>query len=168
MHFEFLIDGQPISLDLERRGEGEFTARFGTEIVTVPATPVDDRTIAFRIGERVYLGSSADRGPGCHVAVGGRHFQLVDAAQAEAAGQGADHRQAERALASPMPGTVVKLGVKAGDAVERGQLCAVVEAMKMENELRAGCRGTVTAVRVAEKQQVAGGEVLVEIEPAEE
>ncbi len=168
MQYEFLIDGRPIALDLERRGEGEFAARFGTEVWKVHATTVDDRTVAFRLGDQVYLGSSADRGPECHVAVGGRHFHLVDAARADAAGQGSDHRQAERVLVSPMPGTVVKLAVQPGDAVERGQLCAVVEAMKMENELRAGCRGTVTAVRVAEKQQVAGGAVLVEIEPAEE
>jgi biotin carboxyl carrier protein len=168
MHFEFLIDGRPIALDLERRGEGEFVARIGGEAVSVQAVSVDGGTVAFRLGDRVFLGSAAERGTGYHVAVGGRHFRLDDAARAEAAGHGTDHRQAERSLVSPMPGTVVKLLVRPGDAVERGQLCAVVEAMKMENELRAGFRGTVSAVRVAERQQVAGGEVLVELEPAEE
>jgi acetyl/propionyl-CoA carboxylase alpha subunit len=168
MHFEYLIDGQPIALELERRGEGEFVARFGEEAWTVQAAPVDDRTVVIRLGDRVFLGSAADCGTGWHVAAGGRHLRLEDAARAEGAGYGADDRLAGRILVSPMPGTVVKLVVKTGEAVERGQLCAVVEAMKMENELRAGCRGTVSAVRVAEKQQVAGGEVLVEIEPAEE
>ena len=167
MHFEFVIDGQTITLDLERRGEGEFVARFGGEAWVVQAAPVDDHTVAFRLGDRAFLGSAADRGPGCHVAVGGRHLALEDAARAEAAGHRGDDRLAGRILVSPMPGTVVKLVVQPGDAVERGQLCAGVEAMKMENERRAGCRGTVSAVRVAEKQQVAGGEVLVEIEPAE-
>ena len=168
MHFEYLIDGQPIALELERRGEGEFVARFGGETWMVQAAPVDDRTVAFRLGDRVFLGSSAELGTGCHVAVGGRHLRLEDAARAEAEGRGSEDRQAGRILVSPMPGTVVKLLVRPGDAVERGQLCAVVEAMKMENELRAGCRGTVSAVRVAERQQVAGGEVLIELDPAEE
>jgi biotin carboxyl carrier protein len=65
---------------------------------------------------------------------------------------------------APMPGKVVKILVKAGDAVTVGQPIAVVEAMKMENELRAPRDGKIVAVHVAEGQAVDGQAALLTIE----
>ena len=64
-----------------------------------------------------------------------------------------------------MPGRVVSLLVEAGDAVEAGQGIVVLEAMKMENEIKAPIDGTVSEIRVQEKQDVAVNDVLVVIEP---
>src|SRR6185436_17037632 len=55
-------------------------------------------------------------------------------------------------LRSPMPGKVVKVLVKVGDDVAAGQGVAVIEAMKMENEMRAGRTGKVSAIHVTEGQ----------------
>lgn len=63
-----------------------------------------------------------------------------------------------------MPGVVKKVLVAEGDAVERGQVIAVLEAMKMENDIEAESAGTVAAVHVQEGQAVDGGEALFEIE----
>lgn len=68
------------------------------------------------------------------------------------------------AVRSPMPGRVVKVAVKAGDAVKGGQGVVVVEAMKMENELRAPRDGVVKAVRASEGATVESGQELVLIE----
>jgi biotin carboxyl carrier protein len=68
------------------------------------------------------------------------------------------------AVTSPMPGKVVKLLCKPGDAVTPGQGLVVVEAMKMENELRAARAGTVQAIRVKEGQAVEGNETLLTLE----
>jgi biotin carboxyl carrier protein len=65
---------------------------------------------------------------------------------------------------APMPGRIVKVLVKAGDRVARGQGLVVVEAMKMENELRAPREGTVAAVRVSEGMSVEASAVLVVVE----
>ena len=65
---------------------------------------------------------------------------------------------------APMPGRVVKVLVAAGDRVEARQGVVVVEAMKMENELRAPRAGTVREVRVAEGASVEAQAVLVVIE----
>ena len=67
-------------------------------------------------------------------------------------------------VVAPMPGRIVKLLVAPGDAVTARQGLLVVEAMKMENELRAPRAGTVTAVRVAEGASVEANAVLVVIE----
>jgi pyruvate carboxylase subunit B len=67
-------------------------------------------------------------------------------------------------LVAPMPGLVVRVMVEAGDQVVPGQGLVVVEAMKMENELRASAPATVKAVLVQPGQAVEKGAVLVEME----
>ena len=67
-------------------------------------------------------------------------------------------------VVAPMPGRIVKVLVKAGDHVVGGQGLVVVEAMKMENELRATRDGTVAAVRVSEGMSVDANAVLVVVE----
>ena len=67
-----------------------------------------------------------------------------------------------------MTGTVRQVAVEVGQAVEAGALLVVLEAMKMEQPLRAAEAGVVAAVRVAEGQVVEAGEVLVVVEPADQ
>jgi biotin carboxyl carrier protein len=67
-------------------------------------------------------------------------------------------------VASPMPGKVVKLLVKVDEEVAAGQGLVVVEAMKMENELRAPRPGKVKAIHVKEGQPVEGQETLITLE----
>jgi len=67
-------------------------------------------------------------------------------------------------VVAPMPGKVVRVLVKAGDEVKARQGLVVVEAMKMENELRAARDGRVRDVAVAEGQSVDAGAVLLVVE----
>lgn len=67
-------------------------------------------------------------------------------------------------LVAPMPGLIVRVHVKAGDLVQAGQGLVVMEAMKMENELRVTVAGRVTDVRVTNGAIVEKGAVLVEME----
>lgn len=61
---------------------------------------------------------------------------------------------AGKAIVSPLPGVVISVDVKEGSVVKRGQKVAVIEAMKMENEILSDCDGTVTAVHVAKGDSV--------------
>ena len=67
------------------------------------------------------------------------------------------------AIVAPLPGSVVSICVKAGDAVKSGQQLAVIEAMKMENEILAPADGTVKAVHVSAGQAVQQGDALIEL-----
>ena len=67
-------------------------------------------------------------------------------------------------LVAPMPGMIVRVNVKEGDAVQTGQGMVVMEAMKMENELRAAAAGTVKRVHVAPGTAVEKGALLLEME----
>jgi biotin carboxyl carrier protein len=66
-------------------------------------------------------------------------------------------------LVAPMPGLVVRINVQPGDEVQPGQPLVVMEAMKMENELRATTPGFVVAIRVQPGAAVEKGAVLVEL-----
>ena len=66
-------------------------------------------------------------------------------------------------LIAPMPGLVVRVNVQPGDEVQPGQPLVVIEAMKMENELRSSTPGFVAAIRVAAGVAVEKGAVLIEL-----
>jgi pyruvate carboxylase subunit B len=67
-------------------------------------------------------------------------------------------------LVAPMPGLIVRVHAKAGDRVQAGQGLVVMEAMKMENELRATADGTVKTVLVEPGKAVEKGAILLEME----
>lgn len=70
-------------------------------------------------------------------------------------------------LESPMAGKVVAINVSPGDAVEEGECVLIIEAMKMENDLKAHISGTIGQVAVEVGQAVEVGDLLVTIEAAE-
>ena len=113
------------------------------------------------------------------VEVGGRRLDVVlPAGFAAAAGGGAAVGAAKKpkrekkkagaaasgdALASPMQGTIVKVGVADGDEVAEGDVVVVLEAMKMEQPLKAHRAGTVTGLKAEVGATVSSGEVICEI-----
>ena len=66
-------------------------------------------------------------------------------------------------VSSPMPGTILRVNVANGQAVKKGDVLMVLEAMKMENEIMAPCDGTVASVNVQASASVETGTVLCTI-----
>jgi pyruvate carboxylase subunit B len=62
-----------------------------------------------------------------------------------------------------MPGLVLRLPLSEGDAVEEGDEVIVLEAMKMEQPVKASCSGVITAINVNQGDQVKAGQILVQI-----
>jgi biotin carboxyl carrier protein len=69
-----------------------------------------------------------------------------------------------RKIVAPMPGKVVRLLVQEGDMVETGAAVAVVEAMKMQNEIKTPKKGTIQKITVTEGSAVNAGDVLAIVE----
>ncbi len=63
-----------------------------------------------------------------------------------------------------MPGKIVKLFKKEGDAVTKGETVVILEAMKMENEIKSGATGVIKSINVKEGQALEAGFLMVEIE----
>ncbi len=72
--------------------------------------------------------------------------------------------EAETLLVSPMPGKVVKIPVKTGDKVQKGDTVIIIAAMKMESEYKAMKDGVVTEIFVKEEQIIDGNQPLIKIE----
>ena len=79
-------------------------------------------------------------------------------------GQGATANQGRQEIAASMPGKVIRVLVAPGDAVEEGQGLVVVEAMKMQNEMKSPKAGRVAEVRARADARVGAGEILVVVE----
>lgn len=93
---------------------------------------------------------------------GSYEFALVDPRRALLAGAGGTGAGGG-VLSAPMPGKIVKLLVKPGDAVQEGQTLLVMEAMKMQNELKSNAAGTVSIVHVQEGATVETGAALITV-----
>jgi pyruvate carboxylase subunit B len=154
---EVVVNGESVSFD-------------GTDTVArvseVEGTPVRLVTIADAV-HRVIARPGARRGEytvrlnGYRYAVDAlderaRTIRRLSAASATAAGPAR--------LVAPMPGLIVRVNVRRGDEVRAGQGLVVMEAMKMENELRAPADGRVKDVRVAPGTAVEKGAVLIDME----
>ena len=85
------------------------------------------------------------------------------AQKAQSSGQQEEDREGETAIKAPMPGTVLKVNVKEGDEVKKGQSLLLLEAMKMENDITAPVDGKVLQVKVNKGSSVNAGDVMISI-----
>ena len=87
----------------------------------------------------------------------------VQAAPAAAAAPAAKPAGASEKLASPLPGVIIEISVKEGQQVKAGQKVAILEAMKMENEIPAPKDGTITEIHVHKGDTLQEGDPVVTI-----
>ena len=105
------------------------------------------------------------RGTGQEVWVNGRRLAIeVFDPRDQRPGQGASANHGRQEIAASMPGKVVRVLVTQADTVEEGQGLVVVEAMKMQNEIKSPKSGRVLEVRAQPDATVVAGEVLVVVE----
>ncbi len=100
--------------------------------------------------------------------VGGRAalpVRVTDARARVTGAVGGVAQKGPRPMKSPMPGVVVEVRVEVGAIVEKGHVLLVLEAMKMQNELKAEVRCTVTAVHAKKGGSVAAGAKLLDLGP---
>jgi glutaconyl-CoA/methylmalonyl-CoA decarboxylase subunit gamma len=118
-------------------------------------------------GERVPLTASdlvRESGPVTTATSAAAAGAAAASAAAAAGGAITPASEAQDGLFAPVPGKIVDVFVKAGDAVDEGTPLVVLEAMKMENELRAPKKGKVTVVAVQKGDTAQRGQLLVGIE----
>ena len=96
------------------------------------------------------------------VSINGRDIEvkLIDPKRLRGTGAGANHGDGLAEIRTAMPGKIVRILLEVGAAVEKGNGVLVVEAMKMQNELKAPKSGTVSEIRVSEGDTAAAGDVL--------
>ena len=164
MKYEAKIDGQPISLELDER-DGRVSARVGERDYEVKVERPEAGVYLLFVGEKIYevRVSAAEKGS-LHIAVRGKSFavKLIDRKHLRLA---AEHNEdGRRQLVAPMPGKVIRVLLGEGDTVDAGQGVVVVEAMKMQNEIKSPKSGRVVRLRVKEGETVTANQVLAVVE----
>ncbi|MCE0732609.1 sodium-extruding oxaloacetate decarboxylase subunit alpha [Halomonas sp. G15] len=97
------------------------------------------------------------------VAEGGEVGAVQEQAAAAQPAAGAPAAPSGEAITAPLAGNIFKVNVREGDSVAEGDVVIILEAMKMETEVRAASAGTVSSVKVSEGDSVAVGDVLIEL-----
>jgi biotin carboxyl carrier protein len=164
MTYEIAIDGKTYRLDLVK-ADRRWTCRVDGREVEVDALLVAPNVLSLRVGNRVYEVKSEQIGGEPHLAVGSSRFavEVRDPRSLRGRGRAADH-DGPRKLTAPMPGKVVRVLVSPGSAIEAGAGVLVVEAMKMQNEVKSPKKGIVQKILVMEGAAVNAGDVLAIVE----
>ena len=164
MTYEVAIDGKNYRLDL-RQIEGQWTCRLDGREIEVDAVLARPNVLSLRIGNKAYEVKCERAGSDVHIWVGSRRFapEVRDPRSLRSRGRSVDEH-GPRKLTAPMPGKVVRILLAQGDEVEAGAGILVVEAMKMQNEVKSPKKGTVQKILVAEGAAVNAGDVLAIVE----
>lgn len=164
MKYEVEIHGREVSVELEQRN-GRVQARVGPREYDLEVVSPEEGVYTFLAGDRVYEANVWSIEPNSlRVELAGHFFSttIIDRKHRRPAiERGIEGRQS---LVAPMPGKVVRVLLAPGDEVSMGQGVVVVEAMKMQNEIKSPKSGRVVEVRVVEGATVNANQVLAVVE----
>jgi biotin carboxyl carrier protein len=164
MLYDVTIDGKKYRLDLNR-ADGRWSCRLDGREIEVDAVLARTDVLSLRVGNLAYEIKSERVANDLHLWVGSARFaaEVRDPRSLRGRARAAGDRGPKKIVA-PMPGKVVRLLVKEGDEVELGAGVAVVEAMKMQNEIKSPKKGTVQKIMATEGAAVNAGDVLAIVE----
>lgn len=165
MVYDVTIDGKDFRLELERAETG-WQCRLNGHTVEIDAVLARRDVLSVLIDGKAYEIKREHTATNTHLWVGSVCYlaELRDPRSLRGRkGAGADDRGPKKILA-PMPGKVVRMLVDQGQPVEAGQSILVVEAMKMQNEIKSPKKGTVQKIVAVEGANVNAGDVLAVVE----
>ena len=136
------LDGQPASVDAVEISPGTISVLLDGQSFVISVTPAADGKLKLQTSTYEFAG------------------EVVDPRAWRGRRHGGAEAEGRQQVVAPMPGKVVRVLVKEGEQVEARQGLFVVEAMKMQNEIRSPKGGTVERVLVTAGQAVNSGEVL--------
>ncbi|NGP76933.1 acetyl-CoA carboxylase biotin carboxyl carrier protein subunit [Balneolaceae bacterium YR4-1] len=145
---EFTLNGETRSFTFHRQENGRYLLRSGTKVFKIDNVSYDKHTVQFTIN-----------GAWTKVDVRDEQDLLLDKLGFKTASE-----IGEGELNAPMPGKILEMIVKEGDEVSLGDPVAILEAMKMENELKAPIDGIVKTIAVAKNDSVEKNALILEIE----
>ena len=164
MTYDVTIDGNHHQLELNRT-EGDWLCRLDGREIEVDAVLARPDVLSLRIGNQAYEVKCERVASELHLWVGSERFavEVRDPRSLRGRTRTVDDH-GPRKLTAPMPGKVVRVLVAQGTGVENGAGVLVVEAMKMQNEIKSPKKGTIQKILVREGSAVNAGDVLAIVE----
>jgi acetyl-CoA carboxylase biotin carboxylase subunit len=171
MELSIAVDGEKLDLEIEKIKGNHYVFRIGQQELEAGLKLIRPGEVSFTVGNHQYDFNVSHDGRGTIFAGSGVFiFELerddVLVTHEEILGS-FDATSGENDIRSPMPGKVIKVNVKEGDKVTKGQTLIIVEAMKMENYLAAPFDAVIGRVNVKKDDKVDGNVSLIELKIAE-
>jgi biotin carboxyl carrier protein len=165
MVYDVTINGKQHQLDLERADAG-WRCRLDGREIHVDAVLARRDVLSVLIDGKAYEVKREWTATDMHLWVGSSRYgaELRDPRSLRSRRGAAVDEKGPRKLLAPMPGKVVRVLIGEQQAVEAGQSILVVEAMKMQNEIKSPKKGTVQKIVAAEGANVNAGDVLAIVE----
>lgn len=156
------LNGEKHEVEMRRDGRAVF-ARVGDREYELDASEVEPNVFLLKHDAKIYQAYVAPNGI---VNIGNRQIEvsIADPRKLRGTGSDGDETDGVAEIKTAMPGKLVRVVVAVGDEVKHGDPVVVVEAMKMQNEMKSPKDGTVTAIRFSEGDTVNAGDVLAIIE----
>ena len=165
MVYEIIVDGKPHRLELEKT-EGKWECRLDGREIQVDAVVTRRDVLSLLIDGHSYEVKRERTATDLHLWVGSTRYgvELRDPRSLQSRRSMAGDEKGPKKLVAPMPGRIVRVLVEEKSDVEAGQGIVVVEAMKMQNEIKSPKKGTVQKILAAAGAAVNAGDVLAIVE----
>jgi pyruvate carboxylase len=165
MAYQAELDDQTYRIEVHEAGKHS-TVEIDGQPRVVDSRRIGSRTYSLLIDGRSFVADVASDGENYTVSIGGQvyRFRLADERRYRAVALGEPEEEGgRREVRAQIPGKIVEIFVQVGDRVTRDQGLLTVEAMKMENEVKAPASGTVEEIRVQPGQAIEAGALLLVI-----
>jgi biotin carboxyl carrier protein len=164
MIYDILIDKKTYRMELDRTAEA-WSCQLNGESIDVDAVPIRPGVLSLRLANRSYEVKCEPFEGNLRIWVGRESIKVEVRDPRSLRGRSrAGEEQGARKLVAPMPGKVVRISVEQGAQVEAGAGILVVEAMKMQNEVKSPKKGTVQKIMVILGAAVNAGDILAIVE----
>ena len=165
MVYEVMVDGKPHRLELERAAGG-WECRLDGHPVHIDALIPRPDVLSLLVDGRSFEIKREQTATGLHFWIGSTRFavELRDPRSLRSRQKAAGDEKGPRNIVAPMPGRVVRVLVAENCEVEAGQGIVVVEAMKMQNEIKSPKKGVLKKISAAPGAAVNPGDVLAIVE----
>jgi len=164
MRYGATIDGQTFEVDINRRASNVIEAQIGDRKYVLEARAVQPGLYWLNWENRSIEVVVTEKNDGCLVMLGGRQIMVELGDVRTALRQTHQGQQGTVQVRAPMPGKVIRVLVKDGDSVTANQGIVVMEAMKMQNEIKSPKNGIVKKIGVTTGSAVNSGDLLAEVE----
>ena len=168
MKLQAETDGNKYEIEIVRDGI-QLSASIDGRRYELEASEPEPGTYLFKNNGRIFeafVSVPATGGDPSLVSINGQNHEvtIIDPKRLRSAKGNDDDASGNAEIKTAMPGKVVRILVSTGDAVQKGDGVIVVEAMKMQNEMKSPKDGVISEIKVAEGDTVSAGDVLVVIE----
>lgn len=165
MTYDIIVEGKPHRVELQGSAQN-WTCKLDGKEVQVDAVVSRSDVLSMIMEGKAYEIKREQSRTDLHLWVKGARYavEVRDPRSLRSRRAGAETAEGPKKITAPMPGKVVRILVKEKDEVEQAHGVIVVEAMKMQNELKSPKKGVVQKIAVAEGANVNAGDVLVIVE----